>query len=355
MDLIHGGDAYSFMLEHGSAPLDFSANCNPLGVPRGVREAIRTAAATADAYPDPLCRELCAAIAKSVDLQPSQILCGNGAADIIYRLALARRPKRAILAVPTFLEYELALRLVGCDVIHFPLQKEDGFKLGEQILDLIDQDVDVLFLCNPNNPTGLTVEPALLKRILEATRRSKTLLVVDECFNGFLAEPQLHSLRSLIPTYRNLLVLDAFTKLYGMAGVRLGYCLCSDEELLTLMLDSGAPWSVSSVAQAAGIAALQESTYLLKMRALIRGEKVYLCNNLLRCGINTIGSEANYLFFYTELPDLKKRLGEKGLLIRDCSNYPGLTEGYYRIAVRTREENERLMHEISSLAESTRG
>ncbi|MEL7608428.1 MAG: histidinol-phosphate transaminase [Bacillota bacterium] len=352
MALIHGGDAYGFMLEHGKAPLDFSANCNPLGVPSGVREAIRNAAATADAYPDPLCRELRIAIAQSMNLPPSQIQCGNGAADIIFRLVLAKRPKRALLAVPTFLEYELALGLVGCDIIRFPLKKENGFKLDEQILDLIDTDVDLMFLCNPNNPTGLTVGPELLRRILDAAHKAGTLLVVDECFNGFLAEPQFHSLRTLVPSYNNLFVLDAFTKLYGIAGVRLGYCLCGDEELLASILDSGAPWSVSSLAQAAGIAALKENTYLLKMRALIRAEKVYLCNNLMRCGIKIIGSEANYLFFHTGLPDLKKRLGERGLLIRDCSNYPGLTQGYYRIAVRSRTDNERLLQAISDLAEA---
>lgn len=350
MELIHGGDTESYRLEYGRYPLDFSANCNPLGVPAGVEQAISDAAAHADSYPDPLCRELGATIAKSMGISPQQVLCGNGAADLIYRLVLARKPKRALVLAPSFAEYELALHTVGCKVIRHPLKPGHGFALTESILAALDPGIEILFLCNPNNPTGLTIDFALLQCILEACERERILLVMDECFNGFLAEPAKHTLRRCLSDYEHLLVIDAFTKLYGMAGVRLGCCLSGDETLLEEMRRAGQPWAVSSLAQAAGIAALQEHEYIEQARALIREERIFLINELQALGIKVIGGEANYIFFYTEIPRLAGRMRDSGILIRDCRNYAGLSRGYYRIAVRSHDQNLRLIGALSTAA-----
>lgn len=349
MELIHGGDTESYWLEYGRYPLDFSANCNPLGVPAGVEQAISDAAAHADSYPDPLCRELGATITKSMGISPQQVLCGNGAADLIYRLVLARKPKRALVPVPSFAEYELALHMVGCEVIRHPLKAEHGFSLTESILTTaLEPGTEMLFLCNPHNPTGLTIDPPLLQHILETCERNRILLVMDECFNGFLNEPKKHTLRRHLSEYEHLLVIDAFTKLYGMAGVRLGYCLSGNEALLGEMRRAGQPWAVSSLAQAAGIAALKEHQYIQKARVLIRKERKFLINQLQRLGIKTYRGEANFIFFYTEIPRLAERMREAGILIRDCSNYAGLSEGYYRIAVCTHDQNLRLLETLWS-------
>lgn len=350
MDLIHGGNREGYRLEFGSMPLDFSANCNPLGVPEGVRQAVCEAASQADAYPDPLCRRLRAAIGENAGIPPEHVLCGNGAADLIYRLALARKPARAIVTAPTFAEYELALETVGCNVIRHPLRAEEGFLLTEGILKRLKPGIDMLFLCNPNNPTGLTIDPALLQRILKACAENGILLVVDECFNGFLAEPEKHTLRHCLGEYPDLLIIDAFTKLYGMAGVRLGYCFSSNEDLLEDMARAGQPWGVSSLAQEAGRAALKESRYILETRALVKREKLFLLSQFQTLHIRVMGSEANYIFFHTQIPDLTERLGYRGILIRDCSNYAGLATGYYRIAVRTHSENLRLTEALSALS-----
>lgn len=353
MVLIHGGDREGYRLVYGNMPLDFSANCNPLGVPDGVRQAIWDTAGCVDVYGDPLCRRLCAAIGEKIGVTPSQILCGNGAADLIYRVVLARKPRHAIVTAPTFAEYELALEGIGCKVVRHPLKESEGFLLTDRILACLKKDINMLFLCNPNNPTGLTIKPGLLQCILSACEKKGILIVVDECFNGFLSQPEQHSLRPHLSQCPNLLIIDAFTKLYGMAGVRLGYCLSGNQRLLEDMRRAGQPWAVSSLAQEAGIAALKADQYVLKARTLIGMEKEYLLGRLKGLGINVLGSEANYIFFFSGIPDLAKDLCEKGILIRDCSNYAGLTKGYYRIAVRSHGENLRLIEALSTLAGET--
>ena len=342
MALIHGGDIEGFVREYGRKPLDFSANCNPLGIPEGVAEAIARAARSADAYPDPLCRALREALGASLSLPPEYILCGNGAADIIFRLAAALKPRRAVVTAPTFAEYALALKTAGCEVIHHPLRPETGFEVEEDILAALS-GADVVFICNPNNPTGKTVRPRLMDEILRACDAHGTLLVVDECFNGFLDDPAAHSLKNRLKDSPNLLILDAFTKLYGMAGVRLGYCLSSNAALLEKLRAAGQPWAVSSLAQAAGIAALKETQYVQRARALIREERAYLIGALKEAGMTAPYGEANYIFFKRHVTDLAARMRREGVLIRDCGNYVGLGAGYYRVAVRTHAENEAMI------------
>jgi threonine-phosphate decarboxylase len=349
--LIHGGDTEGFILEYGGTPLDFSANCNPLGIPESVPAAILAAAREADRYPDPLCRRLRAALSAKLGVPADWILPGNGAADLIFRLALAKKPKRALVTAPTFAEYELALGTTGCSVLRFILKSEDGFIVTKDILDWISPGLDLLFLCNPNNPTGLTIDPALLQQILFACKAAGTLLVVDECFNGFLDNPSALTLRGSLADSENLLILDAFTKTYGMAGVRLGYCMTGNLPLLAAMRDAGQPWAVSSLAQAAGLAALREDAYVARARALVQSERAFLAEALDRLGLGKPTGEANYLFFYADIEMLPERLRQRGILIRDCANYAGLGRGWYRVAVRPHEENVRLIDALAAVVD----
>lgn len=347
--MIHGGDTESYLLEYGVEPLDFSVSCNPLGIPKSIPEALFIAAEHADRYPDPLCRRLRTALSDKLRLPPEQILCGNGAADLIFRLALARKPSSAVIPTPTFAEYALALETTGCGILYHPLHSSDGFALTESILDRLTPGIDILFICNPNNPTGVTAEPALLHRILNACEENGTLLVVDECFNGFLDEPEKYSLKNKLSKYNNLLILDAFTKLYGMAGIRLGYCMTANLQLLENMKNAGQPWAVSGLAQAAGLAALSEDAYVKAARGLVKSERVFLIKALRDLDIEVFGGEANYIFFQTGITKLSSRLRRHNILIRDCANFKGLPQGYFRIAVRTHEENVRLIKALSAL------
>lgn len=349
MSLIHGGDVEGFVRDFGREPVDFSANCNPLGLPESAKRAVIESLDTADRYPDPLSRRLRETLGGHLDVAPESIFCAAGAAEVIFRIAAATGPKHALLLAPGFAEYELALRSVGCDIDFHYLSPENDFVLTDSLLDEIRDDIDIIFLCNPNNPTAQLIEQELLLRILARCREMGVLLVLDECFNGFLDDPDARSLRPFLTENPNLVILGAFTKLYGMAGLRLGYCLNSDLGLIEALERAGQPWCVSSVASAAGIAVLDDSEYLERSLKLIGEERVFLIEGLERCGIRVIGSGANFIFFRSPVPELGRLCRERGFLIRDCSNYRGLGKGYYRIAVRTHDENLKLLEALSQI------
>ena len=253
MQLVHGGDWAGYRAEFGRDALDFSANVSPLGLPEGVARAITAALPTADRYPDPLCRELRAKLALHEGVSAEQILCGNGAADLIFRLVWAKKPRRALVTAPTFAEYATALESVGCTVERFFLREQEDFAVTDAFCAAIRPGVDMVFLCQPNNPTGQLTALPLVEQILRRCAACGTLLVVDECFLDFLPDHALHTAKGLLGE-GDLVILKAFTKLYGMAGVRLGYALSADTALLEQMQACGQPWGVSSLAQAAGLA-----------------------------------------------------------------------------------------------------
>ena len=344
MHLIHGGDVYSARQKMKQEPLDFSANINPMGMPPGAVRAAADALQQCTQYPDPLCRELRAALAAYEGIPAEQIVCGNGAADLIFRIVAATHPQRALLLEPTFAEYEQALRSMDCSIAYFPLQESEGFVLPEAFLQQLTPEINLLFLCNPNNPTGRTVSPALLQEIWKRCEEAGILLVVDECFNEFLEHPEQNTLKGVLKTGTNSVILKAFTKSFAMPGLRLGYGLCGNGDLAERIFSCGQPWGVSIPAQAAGVAALQEQGYLERMRRLIQTERRWLSENLARLGLCVFPSEANYILFRTETEiPLRERMEQRGVLIRACGNYRGLDNRYYRIAVRGHGENERLI------------
>lgn len=342
MELVHGGDWAGYRAEFGCDALDFSANVSPLGLPAGVAAAITNALPTADRYPDPLCRELRAALAGAEGVPADWILCGNGAADLIFRLALAVRPRRALLPAPTFAEYEAALQTVGCAVQRVFLREENEFAVTEEFIDAVTPETDIVFLCQPNNPTGQVTPTALVERLVRRCAECGAVLVVDECFLDFLPDRDAWTAKPLLRDAPQLIILKAFTKLYAMAGVRLGYALCGDAALLEKMRGAGQPWAVSSLAQAAGLAALQETAYAGAVRALIAEQRPRMAAGLRALGLRVMDGQANYLLFRAT-PDFGEKLRRRGAVVRSCANYPGLDAAWYRTAVRTAEENTRLL------------
>lgn len=342
MELVHGGDWAGYRAEFGCDALDFSANVSPLGLPAGVAAAITNALPTADRYPDPLCRELRAALAGAEGVPADWILCGNGAADLIFRLALAVRSRRALLPAPTFAEYEAALQTVGCAVQRVFLREENEFAVTEEFIDAVTPETDIVFLCQPNNPTGQMTPPALVERLVRRCAECGAVLVVDECFLDFLPDRDAWTAKQLLRDAPQLIILKAFTKLYAMAGVRLGYALCGDAALLEKMRGAGQPWAVSSLAQAAGLAALQETAYAGAVRALIAEQRPRMAAGLRALGLRVMDGQANYLLFRAT-PDFGEKLRRRGAVVRSCANYPGLDAAWYRTAVRTAEENTRLL------------
>lgn len=338
----HGGDIYGEEIL-----LDFSANTNPFGTPQGIIEAVQAALPEMHRYPDPYCRKLTRAISDFEGVPKEYILCGNGAADLIYAYCEAVRPKLAVELAPTFSEYALGLERVGSRVERYYLRQEKEFELGTEFLPYLDLiKPDAVFLCNPNNPTGKTITPQLLERILSFCAETEIKLFVDECFLDLSDTGE--SLKVLLAEHPNLFILKAFTKSYGMAGIRLGYCLCSDSRLLERMSKAVQPWNVSSLAQAAGVAALRESGFLQKTNALIALERRWLKAELEALGFWVCPSSANYLLFKGPA-DLYQKLKEKKIAIRNCDNYYGLGQGWYRVAVRLHEENEALIRAMKEV------
>ncbi len=340
----HGGDLYSRPVR-----LDFSANTNPFGTPESVCRAVMESTALLNQYPDPYCRELVGALADFEGLPPEYILCGCGAAELIFSFCMAVKPKRALELAPTFSEYSSALENVGCQVKRFSLTRENDFLLSEEFLKTIQcSDCEVIFLCNPNNPTGQIIEPELLERIAVLCHERSIRLFLDECFLDLSDPGRELSLKHRLQAQPGLFILKAFTKSYGMAGLRLGYCLSADRELLTAMGRSVQPWNVSLPAQKAGVAALGEKEFLERTRDEIRTQRAWMEDQLKRMGFYVCPAQANYLMLHHELP-MYELLLERGILVRDCSNYHGLEKGWFRVAVRREEESRILMDAIQDV------
>ena len=340
----HGGDLYGRTVK-----LDLSVNTNPLGTPPSVVRAVEASARSLCQYPDPCCRELTAALSAYEGVGPEAILCGCGAAELIYAFCAAVGAERALMPVPTFLEYGAALEACGGKPVYFPLREEDGFALTEDFLAEAERtDCRMIFLCDPNNPTGQLLRPELLEELCRICRRRGIRLFVDECFLELSDGGREASLARYLDEFPDLFLLKAFTKSYGMAGLRLGYCLCGDSALLSSMSRRAQPWNVSLPAQAAGIAALRETAFLEASRELIRRERPLLAAALEALGLRVYPSQANYLLVWSGEP-LALPLLERGILIRDCSNYEGLGPGWYRLAVKSREENQVLLDALGAI------
>lgn len=347
----HGGDIYSEQTTaDGKQMVDFSANINPLGLPLGVKEALKAAIKECGNYPDPFCRKLREATAAYLDVKPEYLFFGNGASDLLFRLAVALKPTVGMVYAPTFADYAKALQSVKCRVKNYYLLEENDFLPTRDIVGKMAVNTKIFILCNPNNPTGQITSRATIERLLQKCRVIKCKLLVDECFMDLVDPAKAFSMRDLLEEYPEIIILKAFTKTFAMPGVRLGYLMCSDKELLEKLYKSGQDWSVSVLAQAAGIAALKEKEYLHESLMLLQEERKYLISQLKALGARVYGSEANYIFFYLPYPqNLEELLRQQGYIIRSCANYENLGQGYYRIAVKTRVLNRGLIKAIKEV------
>lgn len=336
---VHGGDIYSQKILY-----DFSANINPLGMPESAKAALIDNISMLERYPDINFTRLKKAIAEFEHIGESNIVCGNGAADLIYKLANAANAKKALVLAPTFSEYERALKSFGCKVEHYFLNPEKDFVLDKGILSAID-DIDLMFLCNPNNPVGNICEPELMNSIISKCKANNVRIVVDECFMSFVEESEKYRLRA---DCNNIIILKAFTKIYAMAGLRLGYLICRDEKFCCKIESIGQCWSVSAAAQITGEAALSENDYLSRTVSYVKKERDYLTEKLANFGFKVYPSMVNFILFKTDLP-LDRLLLKEAIAIRDNKGFVNLESGHFRIAVRTHEENEVLVHAIERI------
>lgn len=351
MKSIHGGDIYN-----NKVNMDFSVNINPLGIPHSVKEAMSDALSYADRYPDMACSGLKKAISEyftqqGCSIQSEDVIPGNGASELFMAIAHAIKPQKAVLLAPGFFGYEHVLRAVGCDIGYFLLDEQSEFSPAarlDALMDMLTDDTDIFFIANPNNPTGRLADRTFMKQIIGHCKEKHIYVVADECFMGFCEKN--YSVLSLLCDYDNLIVVRAFTKLFAIPGVRLGYMLSKNEAVRQKVQRNLPEWNVSVLAQMAGDACIKESEYIKETASYVSGQRRLLSDGLKKLGFKVYKSDADFILFYSKLP-LYDILLNKGILIRDCSNYVGLSEGYFRVAVKTFDENVRLLKVIGECIE----
>ena len=346
----HGGNIYemarALRLKAGDL-LDFSANINPLGYPPGLPGAVAAAWEDLKNYPDRLCGELREALAEFHKLSSEEILVGNGSTELIYLVVRALRPRRVLIVTPAFSEYEGACRMYQVPTLFHVTSEADAFTL-RAAPDL--QGADLVFLANPASPSGALLEPRQLLPILETLAASGAYIVLDEAFIDFVEEA---SLKNHLGRFPRLIILRSFTKFYGIPGIRLGYALAAPE-VMEILAPAQEPWSVNTSAQAMGLACLEDGEFMERSRVLVAQEREYLLEELSRMeGLKPFPGRVNYLLVKLTAPGgsaarLRQRLLAHKILIRDASNFRGLDGRFFRVAVRLRPENARLLEALQA-------
>lgn len=352
--LRHGGNLEVLARRSGRAAdslLDFSANINPLGMPAAARAALIAGIDALGHYPDPACTALRAAIGQHLGVAPDQILVGNGAEQLIWWLPRLVDARRVLVTAPAYLDYGRAAEVWQRPLVSIPLLPEDGFALDLGRLSTQLRAGDLVWIGQPNNPTGRLVDPEALRRAV--IDHPQVDWAIDEAFIDFVSGTE-SAVRWELP---NLIVIRSMTKFYALAGLRLGYAVLAPARAaaFTRLLPE---WSVNSLAAAAGTAILNDPAlpeFSQRTRALIGTERRRLTEALRRLGLEVIDSAANYLLL--RLPeqaptaaDLAARLlCSEGIAVRVCDNYAGLDARYLRIAVRIEAENRRLLAAMTRL------
>ncbi|XEC97208.1 threonine-phosphate decarboxylase CobD [Paenibacillus tarimensis] len=349
----HGGDLLTAAEAYGGSAdrfLDFSSNMNPFGPPSVVRDTIEAYAARIHVYPDPAVRELRQALAFKHRVSEESILVGNGAAELIDLAVRDLKPQRVGLFVPCFTEYGDAALKAGASVVTVPLDAERSFEVEAADAERFPEAPPVLIIGSPNNPTGVRVRP---EHVLEWLKQGITV-VVDEAFLDFSPDADRISLVSEAANSDRLLVIRSMTKFYAIPGIRLGYIVAHPRRIASLRALQ-VPWSVNSLAQKIGCAVMNDRAYEQRTVDWLQGERPWLTGRLREIGLHVNESDANYLL--VSLPEHSKRrvsslqreMGERGILLRDASLFEGLDDGWFRIAIRLRQENERLLEALGDV------
>lgn len=348
MRLDHGGDLRALAADAGIAPdrlIDFSASISPLGLSPRVRAAILAALPSVVHYPAPTTGALRDALAAYHGLAPEQVLPASGATEVIYLLARALAPRRALILHPAFSEYEAALELVGARLDHEVLQEARGFVPDLSSLLPRLGGLELVILANPNNPAGSLIPPADLLALVEAAEAAGAVVVVDEAFIDLVEEA---SLKKFLDQFQRLLLLRSLTKCFALPGLRVGYALGS-RALVSRLARWKEPWTVNTLGEVAGIAALADREYQERFRLLVPRWREDLRVGLERFAmLRVFPGAANYLLVRLREPRLsamalRARLLREGIAIRDCCSFRGLGAAFFRVAVRRPEDNGALL------------
>ena len=352
--VVHGGNIEELSRNYNldkNKLIDFSANINPLGMNKKVKEIIIQSLAEIEKYPDITYFDLKASISKYERVESEDVALGNGAAEVIFNLVRAIKPKKVLIPAPTFGEYEEAALSVNSEIKYFYLKEDKNWIIDEEINNYINKDIDMVFICNPNNPTGALISKTTIINIIKKAKFTNTIVVIDESFLDFIKEAEDYSAINLINEYNNVFIIKSMTKLFAMPGIRIGYGICKNKEILKKIEEVSVPWNINILAEKAAIYSLKEREYINKTLLYIEEEKTYLFEELNKLkNIKVFEPSVNFIMFKLEKEmDLKLELMKKNIIIRSCSNYEGLSNKYYRVAVRNREENIILIEALKNI------
>lgn len=360
LNRIHGGNVWVHLKETNSLKntlIDFSANINPLGLPSKTKKVMMKNFSFLANYPDPGYKHLKKSLAIFHNINPGNLLVGNGSTEIIHLIPKVFKSKNVLIPIPSFSEYEFAARTNCAKPIFVNSTKQNDFQIDIFKLNKFIPRADLVFLCNPNNPTGALLYREQVLLLLNSCIKHKTILVIDEVFMDFV---QISNEITLIPeAVRNkfLLILKSLTKSFAIPGLRLGY-LIGHRDLISKMSEFQYPWNVNSLAQVIGEEVIKDRDYLKKSREFILKEKSYLYERLKNIkGLRPYPPSSNFVFCklenskYKSIKRLSRNLIKKGIMIRNCDNFRGLNGRFFRVAVRKRAENIKL---ISALEDALR-
>lgn len=350
----HGGTVFSLARQLGVPPesiLDYSASINPLGPPSGVRKAVTEAFDLAGHYPEPGSPSVCKALADYHSISGDNIAVANGSTELIHLLPRLFRSAagRALLIAPTFSEYANALGLAGWKFDYLVLNHNSGFELDcEKVAAELANGYDLLFFCNPGNPSGKLYSPAEIDTLARLCKSSGCFFVLDEAFIDFAEES---SAKHLLPLADSGLILRSMTKFFGFPGLRLGYAIASPAVTSRLQRFLP-PWNVGIIPQAAAVAALADKEHRLRTLDIVARERRRLAATLAAINeLEVFDSAANYLLIRLKsgltAAELQGRLQKELILIRDCSNYEGLDNSFFRVAVKGETDNKKLLQAIA--------
>lgn len=346
--VVHGGNldelSRTYKLNKENL-IDFSANINPLGVNIKVKEAIINALNEIERYPDITYYNLKLAISEFEKVNYNKLILGNGAAEVIFNLVRSIKPKKVLIPAPTFGEYEEAVLSINSSIEYYYLKEDNNWIIDEDIINHINEDIDMVFICNPNNPTGILTDKEVIINIAKKALSTNTILAIDESFLDFIRDGENYSVINLLKEYNNIFIIKSMTKLFAIPGIRIGYGMCENKEIIKNMELVSVPWNINILAEKATLEAIKDKEYINRTISYIQKEKNYLYKELNKFNdIKVFNPSVNFIMFkIINNINLKLELMKENIIIRSCNNYIGLDDSYYRVAVRTREENDNLI------------
>ena len=354
MKVPHGGDIWAVARRLGCDPkdiLDFSASVSPLGPSSKALKSIKESLDLLPAYPDPCAVSFVRALRKYLSVEKKYLAVGNGSIELIYLLAQILKPRRALIVEPAFGEYAKSLRLVGCEVESFHCREAGDFKLlYDELTQRITNstDLDILYMANPANPTGKLTSRANIERILKVCEERDITFVVDEAFCDFTPDD---SVLPLVAQSKSLVVLRSMTKFFSLAGLRLG-AIIAPEGIIMEVIERRVPWSINSLALASGLASLEDAVHIEEVREWFKEESAFMYEELSKIeGLKVFPSSANFFMLKTlgdglSVSDLREKLKAEKILIRPLAEFLGLGERFFRVAVRKRADNIKLIERM---------